>query len=336
MPHEGAPHERTWLAWPTAGYALGSSEVEREEAQRTWSAVANAVSEFEPVSMVCNPGDEAVARRLLSGSVALHSAPLNDAWMRDIGPSFVLSPEGTLGAVDWTFNGWGEQEWAQWDKDSQIARYVAEWSGAELVPSRLVNEGGGIQVDGEGTVLLTQTVQCDPHRNPGKTRTQIERELARTIGATNAIWFDRGLTRDSEALGTRGHADLLAAFARPGLVFVHDQQDAGHPDSVVSRELHHTLQEATDAHGQHFELVSLPAPRNLRDAGGYVDHSYVNHLVVNGGVIACGFNDPHDEVAAGILREHYEGREVVTVDARALFDRGGGIHCITQQQPVSR
>src|SRR5690606_15445988 len=117
MPIEGHPQARLWLAWPTSGYTLGDTELEAEEARTTWAAVANAASEFQPVTVVVNPGDGPIARRYLAGSIELRTAPLNDAWMRDIGPSFVLGADGQLGAVSFVFNGWGGQSWAKWDKD---------------------------------------------------------------------------------------------------------------------------------------------------------------------------------------------------------------------------
>lgn len=334
MPHEGDRHERTWLAWPTAGYTLGDTAEEAEEARTTWAAVANATAEFEPVSVVVDPRDRDIAPRYLSGSIELHEAPLNDAWMRDMGPTFVRSETGELGAVDWVFNGWGAQDWAQWDKDSLVGAQVASWSGAELISSGLVNEGGGIHVDGEGTVLATDTVQLDPGRNPGITKPEIEAEFARTIGATTTIWLPRGLTRDSERFGTRGHVDIVAAFARPGVVLLHTQRDKSHPDAAVSREIRAALESATDAAGRALEIIEVPAPATLRDDEGWTDYSYINHLLVNDGVIACSFGDAHDAEAAALLADAYPGRRVVTVDARPLFARGGGIHCITQQQPA--
>ncbi|HEX6056411.1 MAG TPA: agmatine deiminase family protein, partial [Intrasporangium sp.] len=114
MPSETAPHERTWMAWPSQGYTLGDTAEEVEKARRTWAAVANAVVEFEPVRMVVVPADEAVAKRYLNPDVELVPAALDDAWMRDIGPTFVLGDDGRLGAVDWVFNGWGAQSWASW------------------------------------------------------------------------------------------------------------------------------------------------------------------------------------------------------------------------------
>jgi agmatine deiminase len=259
---------------------------------------------------------------------------IDDAWIRDAGPTFVRGADGRLGAVTWVFNGWGQQEWATWDHDAELGPAVAGWAEAERVDSSLVNEGGGIHVDGLGTVLVTETVQRDPDRNPGLSRADVEAELARTIGATAAIWLPRGLTRDSDTFGTRGHVDIVATFPSPGRLLLHDQRDPAHPDHAVMAEIRAVLAAAVDARGQTLEIVDLPAPTVLKDAEGFVDYSYVNHVLVNDGVVACAFGDPRDADAAAILREAYPGREVVTVDARPLFERGGGVHCITQQQPA--
>lgn len=335
MPAETAPQDRIWMAFPSGGYTLGGTPEEAHAARSTWAAVANAAVEFEPVTMMVDPADVDIATRYLHPGVEVLSAELNDAWMRDIGPTFVLDNRGRLGAVDWVFNGWGAQDWARWDKDSFIAAEVAGRSGAEHVVSSLVNEGGGIQVDGEGTVLVTETVQLDRARNAGLSKADVEAELARTIGATHVIWLPRGLTRDSERFGTRGHVDIVAAIPGPGRLLVHSQQDPAHPDFEVSREIIGFLRTTQDAAGREWDITEIPAPSALSDGEGFVDYSYINHLVVNGGVIACSFSDPMDEKALRLLADAYPGRRVVSVDARELFARGGGIHCITQQQPTA-
>ncbi|MBO3664858.1 agmatine deiminase family protein [Microbacterium stercoris] len=334
MPAEGAPHERTWMAFPREGVTLGATDVEREAGYAAWAAVAHATADFEPVTMLVDPSELARARRMLSSEIEIIEAEVDEFWMRDHGPTCVTDG-GTLGAVDWIFNGWGAPDWAQWQKSAAHARRIAEHVGAEVVPSLLVNEGGGIHVDGEGTVLLTDTVQLDPRRNPFADRERVEAEMARTLGATKAVWLPRGLTRDYDDLGTNGHVDIVATIPSPGRLLLHHQADPAHPDHAVTRELRAILSQETDAAGRTFEVVDLPAPATLTDAHGPVDWSYVNHLVVNGGVIACGFGEPEaDARAAAILAEEYPGRRVVTVDAREIFARGGGIHCITQHQPA--
>src|SRR5215207_5187450 len=336
MPAETAPHDRTWMAFPREGLTLGAGAGDREDGYAAWTAVAHAVASFEPVTMVVDPTETARARRMLSREIELLEAPLDDFWMRDSGPTFVLDAErpDVLGAVDWIFNGWGAPEWATWHNDSEVGRVVAAAAGAELVSSVLVNEGGAIHVDGAGTVIVTETVQLDPGRNPYADKARVEAELARTIGATRVVWLPRGLTRDYDDLGTRGHVDMVATIPSPGHLLLHSQRDSDHPDFEVTRSLRALLEGTTDAGGRPWRITELPAPATLRDDEGFVDWNYVNHLVVNGGVIACGYGEPEaDATARELLAEAYPGREVVTVDAREILARGGGIHCITQQQP---
>lgn len=333
MPPEWARHARTWMAWPSANPTFGDAD-ELATARAAWARVARAVRRFEPVTMVVGPGDGPGARQLLGEDVELVEQPLDDAWMRDIGPTFVHDG-GRLGAVDWTFNGWGGQSWARWEHDARVGGFVARAAGAEAAASALVNEGGGIHVDGEGTVLLTETVQRDPGRNPGWTRAEVEAEIHARLGTRKAIWLPRGLSADYGQFGTRGHVDLVAAFVRPGVVVAHSQPDPAHPDHEVTRETLALLRGATDARGRALEVVELPAPTVTATAGGEpVDYSYVNHYLCNGGVVLCGFGDPRDEQAAGIFRRLLPERTVTLVDAREIFAAGGGIHCITQQQPA--
>lgn len=335
MPWEGDRHERTWMAWPSGHYTLGESREDAEVAFGAWAAVANAVAQFEPVSMLVDPRTLDAAKNHLTSAITLHETTLDDAWYRDSGPTFVLSADRTsLGAVNWEFNGWGQQEWASWENDAFVSEIATDESGAQPIVSRLVNEGGGIHTDGKGTFLVTRTVQLDPGRNPDWTPEQVEAELARTVGAKKVIWLDRGLARDAEELGTRGHVDLVAAFSAPGTVLVHQQLAESHPDHAIAAALRAQLAAATDAADRSLEIIDLPAPMGLQDGQGFVDHSYVNHYVVNGGVIVGTFGDPHDDAAMEILAAAYPGREVVGVPGAPIFSRGGGVHCITQQQPA--
>ncbi|MDQ1008118.1 agmatine deiminase [Streptomyces sp. V4I23] len=332
MPAEWAPHERTWMAWPGPNPTF-ADDGELAEARAAWAAVARAVRRFEPVTVIAGTGQSASARDLLGPDIEVVERDLDDAWMRDIGPTFVTDGS-RLAAVDWVFNGWGAADWARWEHDSKIARHVADLADVPVHASPLVNEGGAIHVDGEGTVLLTDTVQLGPERNPGWTRQQVENEIHARLGTTKAIWLPRGLTGDYGMYGTRGHVDIVAAFAGPGVVVTHTQPDPAHPDHEICKANVELLRSQTDARGRRIEVVEVPAPTVLRDEDGeWVDYSYINHYVCNGGVVLCAFDDPRDEIAAGIFRRLYPGRTVTLVDARTIFAGGGGIHCITQQQP---
>lgn len=337
MPPETAPQSRVWMAFPRENQTLGETLSAREEGYAAWTAVAHQVAEFAPVTMIVDPSECGRAARMLSTEITQIARPLDDFWMRDAGPTFVHAADGSVAAVDWVYNAWGAPDWSSATHDAGLARFVARAAGTPVIATDLVNEGGGVHVDGAGTVLLTETVQLDPARNPDASKPEVEAEMARLLGATKAIWLPRGLTRDYDTFGTKGHVDIVAAFPEPGRVLLHDQQNPDHPDHAVCQNLRQQLASTRDARGQRLTVTALPAPSHLRDDAGFVDYSYVNHLVCNGGVISCAFGDPvADASAAEILSDAYPGRHVVQVDARPIFARGGGIHCITQQQPAAR
>lgn len=337
MPPETAPQDRIWMCFPRECRTLGETTARREAGYAAWAAVAHAVAEFEPVTMVVDPTETTRACALLGSGIEQVSRTIDDFWMRDSGPTFVHAADGSLAAVDWIFNAWGGNVSTKAAHDRGLAAFVAGMVGVPVIPSLLVNEGGGLHVDGEGTILLTETVQLGEGRNPHADAARVEAEMARTLGTSKTIWLKRGLTRDYDERGTLGHVDIVAAFPSPGVVLLHDQRNPAHPDHAVTAEVRAILSAATDARGRKFWLIDVPAPDTMRDAHGFVDYSYINHLVVNGGVIACGFGeDRADAVARDILAAAYPGRRVVTLDSREIFARGGGIHCITQQQPKAR
>jgi agmatine deiminase len=320
------------MAWPAAPYVRAGGEAVLDAYART----AHAIARHEPVTMLCRPEERGEAEAAVGAVADVVVAAIDDSWLRDSGPTFVRSPEGRLGAVQWRFNGWGQQRWARWDHDQHVSELVAEWADAEPVVSALVNEGGGIALDGEGTVIVTASVQLDPERNPGWARADVEAELARTLGATTVIWLERGLYADMGRYGTRGHVDLMAAFVRPGVVVVHEQPDPSHPDAELTAQNRALLEQATDSRGRRLELVPLPAPAAPVVDGVPLDWSYVNFAFANGAVVLGAFGDPVDDEAAAIFRALLPERTIEVVPVAALFDKGGGLHCITQQQPVAR
>ncbi|WP_441996506.1 agmatine deiminase family protein [Paenarthrobacter sp. TAF1] len=335
MPAEWETHDRTWMAFPPANATFGAKGSPTLERARTaWATVAQTIARYEPVTVLADPGDLDAARTWLGGGITAIEVPLDDAWLRDSGPTYTHQADGSLSAVDWVFNGWGAQAWASWGNDQNVARAVASAASIPVKRSSLVNEGGGFHVDGQATVLLTETVQLDPGRNPGATKESVEDEIHAALGTTKAIWLPRGLTRDYDEFGTRGHVDIVAAFAGPGTILLHRQDDPTHPDYAVYLQVKSVLEREIDAQGRPLRLVDVPAPTTLRDEEGYVDWSYINHYVANNVVILCAFDDPNDAIAQGILERAYPGRTVELVDARDIFAFGGGIHCITQQQPA--
>lgn len=336
MPAEWEPQSAIWMAFPTPNETFGEAGgPDLAAARRAWASVANALvaDGAVAVTVLVAPGDATAAAEVLDPAVATVEVPLDDAWLRDTGPSFVRDGDG-LRAVDWTFNGWGGQSWAAWEHDRLLGTRVAGLAGVPADPSPLVQEGGGLAVDGAGTLLLTETVQLDPGRNPGWDRAAVEAELHRRLGTRTAVWLPRGLSADYGPLGTRGHVDLVAAFAPGGRVLVHDRTDPGHPDHAVSTAARELLADVVDGAGRRLRVVPLPAPDRTEEGGRLLDHSYVNHVVSTTTVVVPVFDDPQDVRALDVLRTVYPGRRVVAVDGRDVFRFGGGPHCITQQQPL--
>ncbi|WP_368861276.1 agmatine/peptidylarginine deiminase [Frankia sp. AgB32] len=335
MPAEWEPHRRTWMAFPPPNDTFGPEGSASLAAARTaWARVATAVSRHEPVVLLAGPGQGAAAARLVPPAVTVLEQPLDDAWIRDTGPTFTIEDGRRLGAVDWVFNGWGAQEWASWAVDRSLAALIAGRAGAAVRHSSLTNEGGGIAVDGAGTVLLTETVQLDPLRNPGWDRARVEAEVHAQLGTSRAIWLPRGVARDYDRFGTRGHVDVVAAFVRPGVVAVHSQPDPAHPDHAMTRELAALLRGSRDAAGRQLTVVEIQAPTVLEVDGGPAGYSYLNHYIGNGVVVVGVFDDPRDAEALDLIGRLHPARHVEPVDARVIFAHGGGVHCLTQQEPA--
>ena len=338
MPPEWLPHTRTWMEFPTSNQAFSEGD-ELEHYRHVWIGVTNAIARFERVALVCNVGEGDAARRMIDPDVAsrieVHETHIDDAWARDSGPTFLVHPDGRLGATHWRFNAWGNAGYSRFDDEQHVGAFMAGLAGAELFSSQMVNEGGGIHVDGRGTVMATTTVQLDPGRNPTLNHESVEAELRAYLGITSTVWLPRGLTKDYDRFGTRGHVDIVACFTPTGPVLAHSQRDPSHPDFEVCRENLAILRASRHADGTPFEVVEVPAPQQTEADGDIVDWSYINHYVCNGAVILCTFDDANDDEVFDIMAKAYPGREIVGYDAREIFACGGGIHCITQQQPAT-
>lgn len=326
MPPEWAPHTRCWMAWPCREEVWGGR---LEEARRAYAAVAQAIVQFEPVTMVARPEHVAMVSLYGGPGISVLPMPHDDSWTRDTGPSFLLDREGNLGGVAWTFNGWGEV-YADYGQDAQMARRILEHVGARRYASSLVVEGGGIHVDGEGTCLVCTPSILDTKRNPGMSRTEAEEELRRFLNVETVIWLPAGLVDDE----TGGHVDNVACFARPGVVLALTTDDKADGNFSGLAENADVLRAATDAKGRQLEVVALPQPKARKRADGRrLSLSYINFYLANGGLIMPHFDDATDGTAKKVLSAAFPGREVVPIDALDIVEGGGGIHCITQQQP---
>lgn len=327
MPAEWAPHKRTWLAWPCRGELWGDR---LDEAKLAYASVAQAIAEFEPVTVLARPDLTADASLLCGKGISVVPMPQDDSWARDTGPSFLVADDGRLGGIAWTFNGWG-QVYADYVEDAAMAMRILDHVQAEAFRSPLVIEGGGIHVDGEGTALLCESSVLDPKRNPGLDRAAVERELARTIGADRVIWLEGSLADDE----TRGHIDNLACFHAPGKILTLDPATASEADRPGLERNLEILAQAADARGRALEVTLLPLPKpRPRGDGRFLTLTYINFYLCNGAVIMPIFADSCDSAAKKIIAQAFPDREVVTVDAISILHGGGGIHCITQQQPL--
>ncbi|MGE0727195.1 MAG: agmatine/peptidylarginine deiminase [Acidimicrobiia bacterium] len=327
-PPEWVQHSRTWMSWIPDGYVRADAE----HTVPAWGAVARSIAGCEPVDVLCPPDLLDEARLACGPAVRLHPCSLDDAWFRDSGPTFVVDGRGRLGARHWAFNGWGGRL-ADVARDLAAGRLAGQLASAVPLPSPLVNEGGAIAVDGQGTVVVTESVLLNANRNPGWDRAAVEAELRRTIGATTVVWLARGLHGDDGPVGTDGHVDTMVAFVAPGVVVVHHQPDPTHPDHEVMAENTMRLAAARDSRGRRFEVVPLTAPPPGRP--GHADHeSYVNFAWANGAVVLCGFGHAAaDEAVRTTFARLLPRRRILQVDATAIFRHGGGIHCITQPEP---
>ena len=346
MPAEFEPHAGCWMLWPERPDNWRAHAL---PAQRAFAAVAAAISRFEAVTVGVSARQYRSARALLHPRVRLLELSSDDAWMRDVGPTFVINRAGQVRGVDWKFNAWGGL-YRPFALDDAVAGKVLEIERLGRYRTPFVNEGGAIHVDGQGTALVTEQCLLNRNRNPKLTRARIESLLRSYLGVECIIWLGEGVIADE----TSGHVDNLACFARPGAVCLTWCKDANDPQYRVSYDAHERLMAARDARGRRLEVHKLPSPGPLymtrREAMGIAHRvgirvlragqrlagSYVNFYLANGAVIVPLLDDRTDAAARRALRRIFPRRRIIGVAAREILLGGGNIHCITQQQPAGR
>lgn len=324
MPPEWAPHRSCWMAWPCEEETFTNLPA----ARGAYAAVARAIASFETLMMVANPGDVEEARSLCGESVRVEPLSIDDAWARDTGPTYLVDGRGQLGGVDWPFNGYGKYE--PYAEDAAMAGWMLEYSNARRFDAPIILEGGAIHTDGQGTLLTTASVVLNPNRNPGLTASEAEEVFRAYLGAREIIWLDQALEVDT----TDGHVDNLACFVRPGVVAVLAEPDSADPHFEPLRENRRRLERAKDSGGRSLEIVELREPARRELGGERLPMSYINHYIANGAVLLPVFDDPADEEAVRTATRLYPDREIVSLPALEIVKGGGGIHCITQQEPL--
>lgn len=328
MPAEWAPHARCWMAWPCRRELWR----DRLEAVRAaYADVARAINRFEPVTMVARAEEAGAAAALCGPDVRIEALPLDDSWMRDIGPTFLCDTAGTVAGVSWRFNAWGGK-YEDYDADAALGGRLIDALGMARYDAPFVLEGGAIHSDGEGTVLTTESVLLNPNRGMAASRAEAEALLRDWLGAEKVIWLPGGMAADE----TDGHVDNVACFTAPGRVLALAARDASDPNHARLAENLAVLAAARDALGRRLDVVHLAQRTLPDDMGNPGAASYINFYIANGGIVMPRFGTDDDAPAAEVLRRAFPGRQVVQVDARAIVRGGGGIHCITQQQPAGR
>ena len=323
MPDEGAAHEGTWMSFAVSDQIWG--EELAPGAREALVRIAEAISKYEPVRVILPPEEEEPE---VKGEISFVRAEADDLWMRDTGPTFVRRGEEVAG-VDFNFNGWGGHQ--EHTADAKVAAEVCTAAEVERLTTALVLEGGALEVDGEGTAIITESCVLNKNRNPGRSKAQVEAELQERLGVTKVIWLPGIAGKDI----TDGHTDFYARFASPGVVVAGREDDPDSYDYAVTRKHLKILKAATDAKGRKLAIHVIPGPESIRDEYASDDFAagYINFYVCNNAVIAPEFGDKKaDKFAVDTLSSLFPDRKIVTLNIDPIAAGGGGIHCTTQQE----
>lgn len=334
FPDEKNEHEGTWLQWPHA-YTYG--EDYRKEIEHVWIEMAAALSEGEKVHIVAynQTEQEKIINILKSQNINMKMidffiAPNDDVWSRDNGPIFVYDQHKNLKIWSPKFNGWGEK--TPFEEDALISERISRELTIERIDmNEFVIEGGAMELDGKGTFLSTRSSVVNKNRNPNLSEAEIENYLS-SLNVTNFIWLDGVPGADI----TDFHIDGFAKFYDQKTIITFSENDL--VEWGLSTKDIKILLNAKNALGEPYEYVYLPLSKHnvaleneevLKEKG-----SYVNFYIGNKVVLVPNYNDPNDEIANDIIQKLYPERKVVGIDVRSLYQHGGMIHCVTQQQPV--
>ncbi len=326
MPDESEPHTCTWMAFGANKTIWGAKLL--PEVQRNLALIANTIAKYEPVNMLVNSRDLTLAHSLVGKNVTLIVCPLDDLWVRDTGPVFV-SKQGKKAGIQFNFNGWGEKQ--AFKQDALVAGFVGKQAKVELMQTKLVLEGGCIEVDGHGTAIMTESCILNDNRNPGIGKEAVETELKRLLGLQKIIWLPGIKGKDI----TDGHTDFYARFASPGVVMAGFDPDTASYDHTVTVKHLEILNNTTDAQGRKLEVITLKAPSSVRKAFENKEFAagYIGFYVCNGAVIAQEFGDAKaDAVAKASLQRAFPGRVIEQLNVDGIAAGGGSIHCATQQE----
>lgn len=350
MPAEFSSHDGCLMIWPSRPGSWGKDP---SEVRRPFAEIIRAIAAGERVYLIAddNSAREMLREQIAEGRVVLLDLPVNDAWARDTGPTFLTNGSEVRG-VDWKFNAWGgdvDGLYADYREDDALAANFCRHLGVRYYDAHpFVLEGGSIHSDGEGTLLVTEECLLSKGRNPSLTKEQIEEKLREYLSARKIIWLPYGICNDE----TNGHVDNVCAFTAPGEVVLAWTDDESDPQYRRSAADYRVLAESCDAEGRPLKIIKLPLPSEPvtvtkeeaeqivcapgeapRTEGERLAASYVNFYIANSAVIVPQFGDKNDGLALEILATLFPGRKIVPVKTRRVLVGGGNIHCITQQIP---
>lgn len=343
MPAEWEPHRATWIAWPHH-----EPDWPGKLAAIPWvyAEIVRIIAAHEPVEILCHSdavrasARQALATHGVPGSRArLHVVPTDRVWLRDSAPTGVHDADGRVVLVNWAFDGWSKYD--NWQQDAGVGPAIEAITGLRRMQparpdgtGRLVLEGGGIETNGDGLLLVTEEwllsdVQV---RNPGLGRAGYEAVFAEWLGTRRTIWLGEGCVGDD----THGHIDDIARFVTPDTVVLaveRDPSDGNHVRSIDN--LQRLRAAATDPAVGPIRIVELPFPAPVVWHDERLPASYANFYIANGLVVVPTFNDPNDRVALGIIAGLFPDRRVVGLHAVDLVLGLGTLHCLTQQEPAA-
>jgi len=351
MPAEYAPHKGCLMIWPERP---DSWQYGAYAARRAFLKVMEVIAQSEKLTVFCSEAQYDNARAQIPDTVRLVVLETDDAWARDIGPTFVINKNGQRRGIDWGFNAWGgavDGLYPSWERDNRAARKICDLLHTDCYDMRrFICEGGSFHVDGEGTALVTEACLLSPGRNPHLSKNQIEQTLCNCLGLQKIIWLPHGINQDE----TNEHIDNICAFTAPGQVVLAWTDHQNDPQYAFSAAALAVLEQETDAKGRQIQIHKLPLPSPVtiteeecagldfcngqptRTPGERLAASYVNFYIANHAVIMPAFDDPMDAPAQAVLQNLFPDRRVVAVPARDILIGGGNIHCITQQIPAGK
>jgi len=332
MPAEWEPHSAVWLAWP---YDEETFPGRVEKAEAVFARMIDALHTSEQVELLAlNEKMKAHASEIIAETgaelsrITFHIMDYADVWLRDTGPTFVKDEAGKTVITKWIFNSWGNK-FPELLKDRVIPDRISEWKRLPVLTPEIVIEGGAIEVNGQGVCLTTEQCLSNDNRNPGKTKTDLEKILREYLGIQKTVWLKEGLANDH----TDGHIDELARFVAPDKILCAYEEDERDENYHILKANYEALSEATDINGESFELIKLPMPHMRYEDSTKAPVSYTNFYIGNNVVLAATFDDENDEEALKIIGDCFPGRRIAAIDCSDIVYGGGAVHCMTQQQP---